>query len=115
MTADEILAGIEQRLPEIEAERHRLEAARAHLLGTAGDASPAVVAKAPARTRGRKRAPNRRTAVAVLDALDTDDARTAADVARITGISRPIASSTLTRLAKEGSALKASRGYLRAA
>jgi CRP-like cAMP-binding protein len=55
---------------------------------------------APGETRGK-----------VLAALSRDGALTAADVAKATGLARPTVSTTLSRLAKSGDAVKADRGY----
>jgi predicted Rossmann fold nucleotide-binding protein DprA/Smf involved in DNA uptake len=78
--------------------------------------------RAPSAT-GRQRAPSRRTATqsnaraprgqnrrAILDAIK-DEAKTAGDVAKETGIGRPTVSTTLTKLVSDGAAVKAKRGY----
>ncbi len=48
---------------------------------------------------------------AVLGALSSGDAMTAADVAKATGLGRASVSTTLSRLAKAGEVTKAERGY----
>ena len=76
----------------------------------------------PARTRTRAAssangsATSTRTApgetrAKVLAALSRDGALTAADVANATGLARPTVSTTLSRLANSGEAVKADRGY----
>ena len=51
------------------------------------------------------------TRAKVLAALSHDGALMAADVAKATGLARPTVSTTLSRLAKRGEAVKADRGY----
>ena len=51
------------------------------------------------------------TRAKVLAALSSDGALTAADVANATGLARPTVSTTLSRLANSGEAVKADRGY----
>jgi CRP-like cAMP-binding protein len=48
---------------------------------------------------------------AVLGALSSGEAMTAADVAKATGLGRASVSTTLSRLAKAGEVTKADRGY----
>jgi predicted Rossmann fold nucleotide-binding protein DprA/Smf involved in DNA uptake len=78
--------------------------------------------RAPSAT-GRQRAPSPRRAAqsnaraprgqnrrAILAAIK-DQAKTAGDVAKETGIGRPTVSTTLTKLVSDGAAVKAERGY----
>ena len=51
------------------------------------------------------------TKAKVLGALSTDAAMTADEVATATGLGRATVSTTLTKLAKSGEAVKAERGY----
>ncbi len=51
------------------------------------------------------------TKAKVLGALSTETARTAGEVATATGLGRATVSTTLTKLAKSGEAVKAERGY----
>jgi DNA-binding transcriptional ArsR family regulator len=68
----------------------------------------------PTRSRGSQHgwvsAPGE-TRAKVLAALSHDGALTAADIAKATGLARPTVSTTLSRLAKSGEAVKADRGY----
>jgi len=47
----------------------------------------------------------------VLGALSSDQAMTAGEVAKTTGLARPTVSTTLSKLAKSGEVVKADRGY----
>jgi hypothetical protein len=109
MTTDEILAGIDSSLAAIATERERLLEARAQLAG--GSEAPARPT-AP-RRRGRRR--RGRKLQTVLESLDPTVPRTAGEVEKLTGVGRAVAGSTLSRLAKQGLATKAARGYLLAA
>ena len=113
MTTDEIVAGIDRSLTAIAAERDQILAARAAL--TKANKRPAPDA-APRAARPRKRPAVRRgkTGDLVLGALDVAEPRTAGDINKITSVGRAVAGATLTRLAKQGKATKADRGYLRA-
>jgi DNA-binding transcriptional ArsR family regulator len=70
--------------------------------------------RAPARRRvapaGSARAPRGQNRRAILEAI-RDEAKTAGDVAKETGIGRPTVSTTLTKLVSDGAAVKAKRGY----
>jgi DNA-binding transcriptional ArsR family regulator len=70
---------------------------------SAGSKSNGAVA--PART-----APGE-TKAKVLAALSADVPMTAGEVAKATGLARPTVSTTLSKLAKSGEAVKAARGY----
>jgi CRP-like cAMP-binding protein len=73
--------------------------ARTRAAGSA-NGSAASTRTAPGETRAK-----------VLAALSHDGALTAADVAQATGLARATVSTTLSRLAKSGEAVKADRGY----
>jgi len=60
--------------------------------------------------RGRPRAPRGRNRDAILKAI-TSEAKTAGQIANETGLNRGTISTTLTKLTKEGAAVKAERGY----
>lgn len=111
MTTDDIVAGIDRSLELVAAERERLLAARAHLLGSTLPTAPAR--PTPSTRRRRSVAPRGQTIEQVFQALDPVEPRTAGVIERTTGIRRLVVSSTLTRLAKQGRAAKAERGYLR--
>jgi len=49
--------------------------------------------------------------VKVLAALSSDQALTAGEVAKATGLARPTVSTTLSKLSKTGEVVKAARGY----
>ena len=51
------------------------------------------------------------TKAKVLAALSSDQALTAGDVAKATGLARPTVSTTLSKLSKTGAVVKADRGY----
>jgi hypothetical protein len=61
-------------------------------------------------TRTNARAPRGQNRRAILEAIK-DEAKTAGDVAKETGIGRPTVSTTLTKLVSDGAAVKAKRGY----
>ena len=61
-------------------------------------------------TQSNARAPRGQNRRAILDAIK-DEAKTAGDVAKETGIGRPTVSTTLTKLVSDGAAVKAKRGY----
>ena len=63
---------------------------------------------------GGARAPRGQNRRAILEAI-RDEAKTAGDVAKETGIGRPTVSTTLTKLVSDGAAVKAKRGYKAAA
>jgi CRP-like cAMP-binding protein len=74
--------------------------ARTPRAASSANGSAASPRTAPGETRAK-----------VLAALSSDGALTAADVANATGLARPTVSTTLSRLAKSGEAVKADRGY----
>jgi biotin operon repressor len=86
-------------------------------------ASATASTRAPRSAASRKRAASKtqesspvRTApgatkAKVLGALSADGAMTAGEVAKATGLGRATVSTTLTKLAKSGEAVKAERGY----
>ena len=51
------------------------------------------------------------TKAKVLAALSSDQALTASEVAKATGLARPTVSTTLSKLSKTGAVIKADRGY----
>jgi CRP-like cAMP-binding protein len=115
---DRIRHNIQERLDQLLAEVEKLRHA---LVALDPRERPASEPK-PARTRTRAAssangsAASTRTApgetrAKVLAALSSDGALTAADVATATGLARPTVSTTLSRLAKSGEAVKADRGY----
>ena len=67
---------------------------------SSANGSPTSTRTAPGETRAK-----------VLAALSSDGALTAADVANATGLARATVSTTLSRLASSGEAVKADRGY----
>ena len=136
---DRIRHNIQERLDQLLAEVEKLRHALAALDPRERPASKPKPAKSkpaakrpvrkatstkptPARTRTRAAssangsAASTRTApgetrAKVLAALSSDGALTAADVAKATGLARPTVSTTLSRLANSGEAVKADRGY----
>ena len=136
---DRIRHDIQKRLDQLLAEAEKLRHALAELDPRERPASepkpagskPAARRRArqttstkptPARTRTRAassangsaestRTTPGETRAKVLAALSSDGAVTAADVATATGLARPTVSTTLSRLAKSGEAVKADRGY----
>ena len=84
--------------------------------------TPDAQKQTPARTRLRTastandasastRTPPGETKAKVLAALSSDQALTAGEVAKATGLARPTVSTTLSKLSKTGEAVKAERGY----
>jgi DNA invertase Pin-like site-specific DNA recombinase len=63
-----------------------------------------------ARSSNGQRAPRGQNRRAILEAIK-NEAKTAGDVAKETGIGRPTVSTTLTKLVSDGAAVKAKRGY----
>ena len=138
---DRIRHDIQQRLDQLLAEAEKLRHALAALdprerpAPEAKRAKAKPLAKRPARTATAPkptstRAPARASAASksngavapartapgetkakVLAALSADVALTAGEVAKATGLPRPTVSKTLSKLAKSGEAVKASRGY----
>jgi CRP-like cAMP-binding protein len=84
--------------------------------------TPVAPKQTPARTRTRttrttngasastRTAPGE-TKAKVLAALTSDQALTAGEVAKATGLARPTVSTTLSKLSKSGEVVKADRGY----
>lgn len=134
---DRIRHDIQQRLDQLLVEAEKLRHALAALDPRERPARAAKPAKAkplakrparkamaakptPARATARSRshgavAPPRtapgETKAKVLAALSADVAMTAGEVAKATGLARPTVSTTLSKLAKSGEAVKAARGY----
>jgi DNA-binding transcriptional ArsR family regulator len=136
---DRLRHDIQQRLEELLAEADKLRRAlavldprkRSRLDAKTAKPRPAAKARpaplaaakhAPARTRTRaadakdgagastRTAPGE-TKAKVLAALSGDQALTAGEVAKATGVARPTVSTTLSKLAKTGAIVKAERGY----
>ena len=76
----------------------------------AGGAAAKGAARRGARTSNGQRAPRGENRRLILAAIK-DEAKTAGDVAKETGIGRPTVSTTLTKLVSDGVAVKAQRGY----
>ncbi len=130
---DRIRHDIQQRLEQLLDEAEKLRHALAALDPRERSAAPAAkppVAKRPVKRVSSPKAsvtPKRtvsrsgaggpaRTApgatrAKVLGALSHDQALTAGQVAQATGLARPTVSTTLSKLAKSGEVVKASRGY----
>jgi predicted Rossmann fold nucleotide-binding protein DprA/Smf involved in DNA uptake len=113
------VADLEQQIAPLADEAEQLRSAIAKLEAI----EPARGRRRAPSATGRQRAPSRRTATqsnaraprgqnrrAILDAIK-DEAKTAGDVAKETGIGRPTVSTTLTKLVSDGAAVKAKRGY----
>ncbi len=74
--------------------------------------TPRRAADAPSVTKANTaRTARGATKAKVLAALSTDGGLTASDVAASTGLGRGVASTTLSKLAKNGEVVKAERGY----
>jgi predicted Rossmann fold nucleotide-binding protein DprA/Smf involved in DNA uptake len=113
------VADLEKQIAPLADEAEQLRSAIAKLEAI----EPARGRRRAPSAAGRQRAPSRRTATqsnaraprgqnrrAILDAIK-DEAKTAGDVAKETGIGRPTVSTTLTKLVSDGAAVKAKRGY----
>jgi hypothetical protein len=74
-------------------------------------AAPRKRAVAQAKESSSARTARGATKAKVLGALSTDAAMTAGEVATATGLGRATVSTTLTKLAQSGEAVKAERGY----
>jgi predicted Rossmann fold nucleotide-binding protein DprA/Smf involved in DNA uptake len=72
--------------------------------------APTSTRRPARRERSRPRAPKGQNRRLILTAIK-DEAKTAGQIANETGIRRPIAATTLTKLVKDGLAVKAQRGY----
>jgi DNA invertase Pin-like site-specific DNA recombinase len=77
---------------------------------TRGAAAAKGAARPGARRSNGQRAPRGENRRLILAAIK-DEAKTAGDVAKETGIGRPTVSTTLTKLVSDGVAVKAQRGY----
>jgi DNA invertase Pin-like site-specific DNA recombinase len=77
---------------------------------SAGGAARGAAARRGASKPNGQRAPRGHNRRAILEAIK-DEAKTAGDVAKETGIGRPTVSTTLTKLVSDGAAVKAKRGY----
>jgi hypothetical protein len=116
MTIDELSHQIERRLAEVREQADRLQAALDALGSESGDAPP-VAAVTPSRkphphaSWRQRRAPRDATRHAVLEALASGDAMTASQLATATGLQRERIAPELSKLAKTGKLVKASRGY----
>jgi predicted HTH transcriptional regulator len=109
------LVELEAQIKPLSAERDRLNAAIEKLQVLTPGPS-ATNGSAPARARrarrrsSRPRAPKGQNRRLILAAIK-EEAKTAGQIANETGIRRPIAASTLTKLVNDGLAVKAQRGY----
>jgi DNA invertase Pin-like site-specific DNA recombinase len=83
-------------------------ATRRRTRGTAG--AKGAAARRGARPSNGRRAPRGENRRLILAAIK-NEAKTAGDVAKETGIGRPTVSTTLTKLVSDGAAVKAERGY----
>ena len=136
---DRIRHDIQERLDQLLAEVEKLRSALAALdprersSTSRANGSTAPAAKAPSRkpsaakaTSPRaaprassngssagttKRTPSGATKAKVLGALSSNEALTAGEIAKATGLGRASVSTTLSKLAKTGEATKAKRGY----
>ena len=115
MFTDDLAARIDGRLTELALEAERLTTARAHLVHSAPEPTRETPKPTSVARRRPARAKRGRTNELVLNALVSDEGRTAGEIEKATGVSRAVAGSTLTRLAKQGLAAKAARGYVRTA
>ena len=118
------LAEIEREIAPLTAEAEQLRAAIGRLedlpRATVTSASPrrgrrtAASADSQPRSRGSrgggKQAPRGQNRKLILAAI-ADEAKTAGEVAKETGIKPRTVSATLTKLASDGRAVKAARGY----
>jgi DNA invertase Pin-like site-specific DNA recombinase len=77
---------------------------------TRGGAAAKGAARRGARASNGQRAPRGENRRLILAAIK-NEAKTAGDVAKETGIGRPTVSTTLTKLVSDGVAVKAQRGY----
>jgi CRP-like cAMP-binding protein len=125
----EIRRDIQARLDQLISEADKLRKALIALGGSDGSGPSAKSSSSAAKsgnsstrrasrsgsassTRARStRGASGSTKGAVLAALSSDEAMTAADVAKATGLGRASVSTTLSRLAKSGEVTKAERGY----
>ena len=132
---DRIRHDIQQRLDQLLAEADKLRRALAALAPgersapgpkTTRSQSTAKTPAAPKHNAARRRADAASTAngasgltrtapgetkAKVLAALSSDQALTAGEVAKATGLARPTVSTTLSKLSKTGEVVKADRGY----
>src|SRR3954465_14201678 len=108
------LTEIEERLDPLVKEADELREALRRLRGNERQASagrPRTRASTGSSAGGgRPRAPRGRTREAILAAIKSEP-KTAGQIAKETGLNRGTISTTLTKLTKEGAAVKAERGY----
>jgi hypothetical protein len=112
------VADLEKQIAPLADEAEQLRSAIAKLEAIeparAGRRAPSATGRrrAPTRsaTQSNARAPRGQNRRAILEAIK-DEAKTAGDVAKETGIGRPTVSTTLTKLVSDGAAVKAKRGY----
>ena len=108
------LTEIEQKLDPLVKEADELREALRKLLGNERQASAGRrrtrASTGSSARRTRPRAPRGRTREAILEAIKSEP-KTAGQIARETGLNRGTISTTLTKLTKEGAAIKAERGY----
>jgi predicted Rossmann fold nucleotide-binding protein DprA/Smf involved in DNA uptake len=108
------LTEIEEKLDPLLKEADELRDALRRLLGNERQGSPGRRRTGPSTgtsaRRARPRARRGRTREAILEAIKSEP-KTAGQIAKETGLNRGTISTTLTKLTKEGAAVKAERGY----
>ena len=108
------LTEIEEKLDPLVKEADELREALRRLLGNERQASAGRrrtrASTGSSARRGRPRAPRGRTREAILEAIKSEP-KTAGQIAKETGLNRGTISTTLTKLTKEGAAVKAELGY----
>jgi DNA invertase Pin-like site-specific DNA recombinase len=87
-----------------------IEPARSGRRRRGSAAAKGAAGRRAARPSNDQRAPRGQNRRLILAAIK-NEAKTAGDVAKETGIGRPTVSTTLTKLVSDGAAVKAQRGY----
>lgn len=108
------LSEIERQIGPLQSEADELREAIAKLESAGAARRRASSGRRPGRPRSTStagaRAPRGQNRARILAAIKSE-AKTAGDVAKETGIGRATVSTTLSKLANEGAAVKAQRGY----
>jgi DNA invertase Pin-like site-specific DNA recombinase len=108
------LSEIERQIGPLQSEADELREAIAKLESAGAARRRPPSGRRPGRPRStstaRARAPRGQNRARILAAIKSE-AKTAGDVAKETGIGRATVSTTLSKLANEGAAVKAQRGY----
>jgi predicted Rossmann fold nucleotide-binding protein DprA/Smf involved in DNA uptake len=109
------LAELDRQIKPLRTERDQLRQAIEKLQAltpapSATNGTAPTSARRPARRSSRPRAPKGQNRRLILAAI-RHDPKTASQITTETGIPRPIAATTLTKLVKDGLAVKADRGY----